>query len=248
MRIAIIGAGISGLRAGLELVRDHDVTIFEKSAGVGGRVATRRVDGLAINHGSPRFDRIETLGDDPFAYQFHPMLRFTQEATALPKAMRDELLSHGAKLMINTKVTKVEDRKIHFEDRNVMNFEAILLTPPLPQVRELVGGNVLPHVEYTKEIMFIGVRENLPVVEKVSPEIVDEIFDLSEEEIRSRVSAPADLSLKKWRYARIKSGSKTFFCRINDRMLIAGDAFDPTGTYDMASAWISGRSAGKFLN
>lgn len=248
MRIAIIGAGISGLRAGLELIRDHDVTIFEKSSGVGGRVATRRFDSCEVNHGAPRFDRFELLGNDPFAYKFHSLFRFSKAATALPKAMRDDLLSQGAKLMINTKVTKVEDRKIYLEDRNVLNFEAILLTPPLPQVRDLLGGNVLPVVEYTKEILFIGERNGAPVIHQVPPEIVDDLFDLTEEEIRKRVGADNDLMLKKWRYSRIKTGVRTFFCKITDRMLIAGDAFDPTGTYDMASAWISGRSAGKFLN
>ena len=41
MRIAVIGAGLSGLVAARSLQQDHDVTIFEKSRGVGGRMGTR---------------------------------------------------------------------------------------------------------------------------------------------------------------------------------------------------------------
>ncbi len=56
-RIAIIGAGIAGLVAARTLA-DHglDVQVFEKSGGVGGRMATRRtVDGLQFDHGAQYF-------------------------------------------------------------------------------------------------------------------------------------------------------------------------------------------------
>ena len=39
--IAIIGAGISGLIAARNLIQKHNVTIFDKSRGVGGRMSTR---------------------------------------------------------------------------------------------------------------------------------------------------------------------------------------------------------------
>jgi renalase len=55
MVIGIIGAGISGLTAGRLLARaGHEVTIFEKSKGYGGRMATRYAgDGLSakLDHG-----------------------------------------------------------------------------------------------------------------------------------------------------------------------------------------------------
>lgn len=56
-RVAVIGAGISGLMTARTL-RDlgFDVTVFEKSRGLGGRTATRRVDpGLSFDHGAQYF-------------------------------------------------------------------------------------------------------------------------------------------------------------------------------------------------
>jgi predicted NAD/FAD-dependent oxidoreductase len=61
-RVAIIGAGIGGLAAARTLA-DHgiDVTVFDKSRGVGGRTATRRTDSagqgqtLQFDHGAQYF-------------------------------------------------------------------------------------------------------------------------------------------------------------------------------------------------
>ncbi len=82
-RIAVIGAGVAGAACAAGLLRaGFDVTVFDKSRGVGGRMATRRVqwaDGngtvhaTSFDHGCPYFtatrprfqsviDRAETLG------------------------------------------------------------------------------------------------------------------------------------------------------------------------------------------
>ncbi|TWU00849.1 FAD-dependent oxidoreductase [Stieleria varia] len=61
-RVAIIGAGMAGLAAARTL-RDHgiNVTVFDKSRGVGGRIATRRVDqedpgeAITLDHGAQYF-------------------------------------------------------------------------------------------------------------------------------------------------------------------------------------------------
>ena len=53
MRVAVVGAGIGGLFCARTL-KDYgaQVTVFDKSRGVGGRMATRRIrDGLLVDHG-----------------------------------------------------------------------------------------------------------------------------------------------------------------------------------------------------
>ena len=63
-RVAVVGAGISGLICARTLA-DHGVTVtvFEKSRGVAGRMATRRTEeGLAFDHGAQYF----TISDESF--------------------------------------------------------------------------------------------------------------------------------------------------------------------------------------
>lgn len=64
-RVAIVGAGLAGLTAARHLTeRGGTVTVFEKSAGFGGRLATRRLDsGAAFDHGAQYF----TVSDPGFA-------------------------------------------------------------------------------------------------------------------------------------------------------------------------------------
>ncbi len=53
MKVAIVGAGIAGLGAAKSLSEaGHEVTLLEKSRGVGGRVATRRINGCTFDHGA----------------------------------------------------------------------------------------------------------------------------------------------------------------------------------------------------
>jgi renalase len=55
-RVAVIGVGIAGLAAARRLKRSGtEVTLFEKSRGVGGRMATRRIDDLQFDHGAQYF-------------------------------------------------------------------------------------------------------------------------------------------------------------------------------------------------
>ena len=56
MRIAIIGAGVSGLCAAKELREaGHSVTVFEKSRGVGGRLSSRYAGPYEYDHGAQYF-------------------------------------------------------------------------------------------------------------------------------------------------------------------------------------------------
>ena len=55
MRIAVIGAGLSGLVAARELCDCSEVTVFEKSRGPGGRMATRYGNGFEFDHGAQFF-------------------------------------------------------------------------------------------------------------------------------------------------------------------------------------------------
>ena len=69
-RIAIIGAGISGLTAA-NFLKDHaEITLFEKARGPSGRVSTRREDPYAFDHGAQYF----TARTKPFQDFIQPLL------------------------------------------------------------------------------------------------------------------------------------------------------------------------------
>lgn len=63
MKIAIIGCGIAGLSAARELRRNGiNVTLFDKSRGVGGRMSTRYTKAWEFDHGAQYF----TIQDEAF--------------------------------------------------------------------------------------------------------------------------------------------------------------------------------------
>jgi len=70
VKIAIIGAGISGLALANTIKNNADVELFEKSRGFGGRVATRRANDFNFDHGA-QFFKAKTL---EFQNYIQPML------------------------------------------------------------------------------------------------------------------------------------------------------------------------------
>lgn len=72
--VAIIGAGLAGLTCARELTAaGYRVCLLDKSRGLGGRIATRRVDGVPVDHG----------------------LRYWQPASAGLQALTKDLLAAG---------------------------------------------------------------------------------------------------------------------------------------------------------
>lgn len=70
MKIAIIGAGLAGLTLAHKLKAHAEVTIFEKSRGLGGRIATRYADPYQFDHGTQHF----TAYHDSFRAFIQPMV------------------------------------------------------------------------------------------------------------------------------------------------------------------------------
>lgn len=245
-KIAIIGAGISGLRAALELVGTHDISMFEKSPSVGGRVATRRFESTHINHGAASFDGFELLQGDAIADQLKEQLTLSGAATELPKAMRDLLLGgKNFSFRLKTKISRVnKDLTIEVENGEPEKFDRIIITAPVPQACEVLGVSILPEVSYTKQISFIGMGPDGPVKWMMTEDDSDRLFDESEETIRLSADkffgSTAGLDLKKWRYSRVIQGFNDYFFEHEENIFICGDAFSPHQEFHLGSAWRSG--------
>ena len=87
VRIAVIGAGIAGLSCARELARtDSEVTVFERSRGLGGRLATRRTGELAFDHGA----QFLTARSRPFVKYIGTAVRSESAGAWRPRILEDE--------------------------------------------------------------------------------------------------------------------------------------------------------------
>jgi len=161
MRIIIVGAGLSGLMAARECAsHGHDVTVFDKGRGVGGRLATRRIKDATLDHGAQFFtvrsDEFQTHVDQwitagvvrEWCRGFseddgHPRYVGTNGMTSIAKHLAIGLdvrlsslvfsLTRGDTETNSNWVITTDDGVAHHADR-------VILTAPIPQSFSLMFG------------------------------------------------------------------------------------------------------------
>lgn len=162
MRVAIVGAGVAGLAAGRTLHQaGHEVVLFEKSRGPGGRLATRRVDAFTFDTGAtsiaPRglgiervmlqeLDTTELVEVQKPIYT-HVNLRSMPGDSARNKIPRytyrpgnnhlAKLLAEGLDVRSNTTVDHLGGQIGSFEVEGE-TYDRVILTPPIPQASLLL--------------------------------------------------------------------------------------------------------------
>lgn len=162
MRVAVVGAGMAGLGAARTLeAAGIAVAVFEKSKGLGGRVATRRIGDYVFDHGatiiSPRGAELEQVilnelpgtelveierpiylaSDDrvtPVDPEAGKLRRFTYQRGNNTLA---KLLADGLDVRLESKVESIEKADHHYRILGEM-FSHVVLTAPLPQAEELL--------------------------------------------------------------------------------------------------------------
>lgn len=151
MPVAIIGAGMAGLACARRLRESGvELVLFDKGRAVGGRIATRRVEGLQFDHGA----QYVTARTESFAGVLRTLrasgtvgdweqgsglarLVGIPGMSALPRA-----LAEGLDVRLNAPVTGlscVGDRwRLTIGDR-VEEAERVVMALPAPQARALLG-------------------------------------------------------------------------------------------------------------
>ena len=159
-KIAIIGAGITGLTCARHLkANGYEPIVFEKSRGLGGRLASRRLkDGVTFDHGAQYLTARSTA--------FQSMLKQAAEVGAAdhwrPRAHEHSTLvpdswivgtptmnalikplAHGIDVRLNVPVTSIE-REGHawrvrtLTDKTGRVFDIVVCTVPAPQAHTLL--------------------------------------------------------------------------------------------------------------
>lgn len=171
----VVGAGIAGLLAAAKLrERGFQVVVIDKGRGVGGRLATRRVDAGVFDHGAqfftvrdPVFDElVRTWVDQRVVREWcrgfadtegethadgHPRFCGSAGMTAIAKHVARDL-----DVRLGKRVASVNVRDGGWEaatdDGQVCVADALILTPPVPQSLALIGaGNFrLPQTTLTQ--------------------------------------------------------------------------------------------------
>lgn len=157
-KIAVVGAGIAGLLLARELkARGEEVVVLEKSRGLGGRLATKRVDAAVFDSGAQYFtaksDRFVCLvagwaasgvvvpwpGASAHRWIAQPSMN------ALGK-----FLATGLEVRRESKVVKVQrengEWELTIENQSAWRVSRLVLTAPLPQSLAMLaaGGVELP--------------------------------------------------------------------------------------------------------
>jgi renalase len=158
VRVGVIGAGLSGLGAARTLAdAGHDVAVFEKSRGVGGRLAARRVDGTVVDHGAPVIEvpagsalgaLVDALGADDLVELGSPagvrLAAYRSGATRLAKLMSADLaVTTGVRI---SALRAAGDRfELAGEQGNTHGIvDAVIVSAPAPQAADLLDASPEP--------------------------------------------------------------------------------------------------------
>ncbi len=148
----IIGAGMAGLSAALELQQNGwGVTVLDKGRGVGGRLATRRIDTGRADHGAqyfsaktPEFQQFITeLQTKGVVREWHlgegfsnPRFVGTDGMNAIAKCM-----ANGLNVKTNEKVVMIcgnqHDCEVVTEFGTQYKANRLIITAPVPQIQTL---------------------------------------------------------------------------------------------------------------
>jgi predicted NAD/FAD-dependent oxidoreductase len=145
-RIGIVGAGLCGLAAAADLVAaGREVAVFDKSRGIGGRLATRRVDAMSFDHGAPCangdaafLDWLGTLGAEvrDGAGRGRPGM------SALLKPLAQRLDLEGGAEVAAIRPASRGWTLTATDGAALGAYDAVILAIPAPQVRRLLPPDV----------------------------------------------------------------------------------------------------------
>jgi len=189
----IIGAGLCGLTLSRKLNRPS--IILEKSQGLGGRIANRRIQNLGFDHGASFLkkdsivcDLIDELALNDDLIENHQGLYLKNSMTRLPKKMAENL-----NIKKSTKAEKIIKSKdlwsIITDQGEEYLAKNLILTAPLPQSLELLSkSNInfseeLKLIKYSKGLMALVILKENSIPDREFSEKIHSVLPMKERDL-----------------------------------------------------------------
>lgn len=185
MKIIILGAGMAGLSTARILTQNgHEVTLLDKGRGVGGRMATRKIELAKADHGAQYFSvkspEFRLFIDELIAQNIISEWQVPQRENVryigrtgmntIPKHMAASL-----NVRLNEKAVRLHSQSVETESGNQYLFDALISTMPIPQATELFqrsetvlsdkDQHVLASIEYDPCIAVLAMLKTPTAIE-----------------------------------------------------------------------------------
>ena len=185
MKIIILGAGMAGLSTARILTQNgHEVTLLDKGRGVGGRMATRKIELAKADHGAQYFSvkspEFRLFIDELIAQNIISEWQVPQRENVryigrtgmntIPKHMAASL-----NIRLNEKAVRLHSQSVETESGNQYLFDALISTMPIPQATELFqrsetvlsdkDQHVLASIEYDPCIAVLAMLKTPTAIE-----------------------------------------------------------------------------------
>lgn len=196
----IIGAGPCGLYLGHQLTKNNkSVQIVEKSRGVGGRVATRRIEGEIADHGAPYLKFSPQLVDLLFELEIPgikvdgPGIFYEDGMTLLFKKMASAL-NVKKEIRIIKLEHKCDQWQAFGDNGETFTASHLILTAPLPQSLELLKNSDLKYdpelekIKYSKALIGLFKTDDEITPGKQVSEHIHSVFSMKERNGSDRIS------------------------------------------------------------
>lgn len=150
--VVVVGAGITGLTAARALVAAGlSVIVLDKGRGVGGRVATRRIEGATVDHGAQAVDAADAgawaalAGGLPASVLERRAGRWIGRIgmTSVAKSFAAGLEVLTAERVLSVRGAS-HDHQLRLESGRVIAAGAVIVTAPVPQALELLTQGEVP--------------------------------------------------------------------------------------------------------
>lgn len=183
MRVIIVGAGLSGLMAAQSLTSSgHEVLVFDKGRGVGGRLATRRIGDATLDHGAQFFtvrseefaSHVKTWLDAGVVHEWcrgfdaedgHPRYVGSKGMSGIAKYLAQGLDVRTSALVFSLERTP-SGYNVITDDGVAHACDKVLLTAPIPQSFSLLFGagiempTELRSIDYDRTLGLLAVLDS----------------------------------------------------------------------------------------